>query len=187
MKELKNILKLTLMEKRDVALAIFFGFIAGIAGVALLASSGYLVSKAALTTQMTTLVVMAACLKLFGFVSALSRYAERLFSHRATFTMLSNLRVSFFEKLSPLAPNLFQRYRSGDLLARIGNGCHLLPALASLSAPAPTFSLRKEVIQPQVLLRLPCYDFTPIMSHTLGRSSPCGSGRRLLVQPTFVM
>ena len=27
---------------------------------------------------------------------------------------------------------------------------------------------RKEVIQPQVLLRLPCYDFTPIMSHTLG-------------------
>ena len=30
-------------------------------------------------------------------------------------------------------------------------------------------SLRKEVIQPQVLLRLPCYDFTPIMSHTLGR------------------
>jgi hypothetical protein len=34
---------------------------------------------------------------------------------------------------------------------------------------AAHFSLRKEVIQPQVLLRLPCYDFTPIMSHTLGR------------------
>ena len=33
----------------------------------------------------------------------------------------------------------------------------------------PTFSLRKEVIQPQVLLRLPCYDFTPIMNHTLDR------------------
>jgi len=33
---------------------------------------------------------------------------------------------------------------------------------------AMTFSLRKEVIQPQVLLRLPCYDFTPIMNHTLG-------------------
>ena len=27
---------------------------------------------------------------------------------------------------------------------------------------------RKEVIQPQVLLQLPCYDFTPIISHTLG-------------------
>jgi hypothetical protein len=28
-------------------------------------------------------------------------------------------------------------------------------------------SVRKEVIQPQVLLRLPCYDFTPITDHTL--------------------
>ena len=27
---------------------------------------------------------------------------------------------------------------------------------------------RKEVIQPQVLLRLPCYDFTPIIYPTLG-------------------
>ena len=27
--------------------------------------------------------------------------------------------------------------------------------------------LRKEVIQPQVPLRLPCYDFTPIIDHTL--------------------
>ena len=26
--------------------------------------------------------------------------------------------------------------------------------------------LRKEVIQPQVLLRLPCYDFTPVTSPT---------------------
>ena len=39
-----------------------------------------------------------------------------------------------------------------------------------LSETPSTVSLRKEVIQPQVLLRLPCYDFTPIMSHTLG---PC--------------
>ena len=28
---------------------------------------------------------------------------------------------------------------------------------------------RKEVIQPQVLLRLPCYDFTPITNPTFGR------------------
>jgi hypothetical protein len=55
------------------------------------------------------------------------------------------------------------------------------------SETPPTFSLRKEVIQPQVLLRLPCYDFTPIMNHTLGRCSPCGSACRLLVQSTFVM
>ena len=27
--------------------------------------------------------------------------------------------------------------------------------------------LRKEVIQPQVPLRLPCYDFTPVINHTV--------------------
>jgi hypothetical protein len=32
--------------------------------------------------------------------------------------------------------------------------------------------LRKEVIQPQVPLRLPCYDFTPVTSHTLDDSIP---------------
>jgi hypothetical protein len=55
------------------------------------------------------------------------------------------------------------------------------------SAAPPTVSLRKEVIQPQVLLRLPCYDFTPIMNHTLGRCAPCGLACGLLVQSTFVM
>ncbi len=59
--------------------------------------------------------------------------------------------------------------------------------LPSRSLSAMTFSLRKEVIQPQVLLRLPCYDFTPIMSYTLDGSPPCGLVHRLLVQPTFVM
>ena len=34
--------------------------------------------------------------------------------------------------------------------------------------PDPWFLLRKEVIQPQVPLRLPCYDFIPITSQTFG-------------------
>ncbi len=47
--------------------------------------------------------------------------------------------------------------------------------------------LRKEVIQPQVPLRLPCYDFTPITDHTLDAYSPEGLAQRLLVQPAFVV
>ena len=34
--------------------------------------------------------------------------------------------------------------------------------------PAPVNLLRKEVIQPQVPLRLPCYDFIPVTIHTFG-------------------
>jgi len=42
------------------------------------------------------------------------------------------------------------------------------------------------VIQPQVLLQLPCYDFAPIAGHTVGACLPYGLARRLLVQPTFM-
>ena len=34
--------------------------------------------------------------------------------------------------------------------------------------------LRKEVIQPQVPLRLPCYDFTPVADPTVVACLPCG-------------
>ncbi|MBM7621640.1 ATP-binding cassette subfamily C protein CydC [Bacillus tianshenii] len=119
MKDLAIVIKLMMVEKKDVFLSILLGFTAGIAAVGLFASSGYLISKAALMPPIYALTVMIALLKLFGFARALSRYGERYFSHRATFTILSNLRVSFYEKLEPLAPGIFQKYRSGDLLSRI--------------------------------------------------------------------
>ena len=46
--------------------------------------------------------------------------------------------------------------------------------------------LRKEVIQPHLPVRLPCYDFVPIASPTFDRSPPCGLGHGLRVLPTFV-
>jgi hypothetical protein len=46
---------------------------------------------------------------------------------------------------------------------------------------------RKEVIQPQLPLRLPCYDFTPITSPTFDGSLPCGLGHRLRVLLAFVV
>ena len=46
--------------------------------------------------------------------------------------------------------------------------------------------LRKEVIQPHLPVRLPCYDFVPIASPTFDSSLPEGLGHRLRVLPTFV-
>jgi len=40
------------------------------------------------------------------------------------------------------------------------------------------------VIQPQVPLRLPCYDFTPVTSHSLGTCLSCELARPLLEQLT---
>ena len=43
-------------------------------------------------------------------------------------------------------------------------------ALTSKQQPNPYFFLRKEVIQPHLPIRLPCYDFTPVISPAFGGS-----------------
>ncbi len=119
MKDLITIIKVMFVEKRDIIFSIICGFIAGITAVGLFALSGYLISKSSLVPPIYTLMILTASVKMLGIISALSRYGERYYSHRGTFTMLSNLRVSFYERLEPLAPAIFNRYRSGDLLSRI--------------------------------------------------------------------
>ena len=52
---------------------------------------------------------------------------------------------------------------------------------------ASTFLSRKEVIQPHLPVRLPCYDFTPIADHTFGAFLPEGLVWQLQVSPTFVV
>ena len=47
--------------------------------------------------------------------------------------------------------------------------------------------LRKEVIQPHLPVRLPCYDFTPLTGHTFDSSFLERLGRRLRVHPTRVV
>jgi hypothetical protein len=45
----------------------------------------------------------------------------------------------------------------------------------------------KEVIQPHLPVRLPCYDFTPLTGHSFGASVPYGFGQRLREHQTRVM
>ena len=46
--------------------------------------------------------------------------------------------------------------------------------LAVTAGAGKLIFLRKEVIQPQVPLRLPCYDLVPIVELTFGACLPCG-------------
>ncbi len=46
---------------------------------------------------------------------------------------------------------------------------------------------RKEVIQPHLPVRLPCYDFTPITDPTLDACLSRELAQRLQVLPTFVV
>ncbi|MDM5277741.1 thiol reductant ABC exporter subunit CydC [Paenibacillus silvae] len=119
MKELAVLSKAMMQERKDILLSIMFGFIAGTAGVALFSASGYMISQTVFAPPLYTLIVLTSMVKLLGFVRAASRYGERLASHRATFSILSRLRTTFFAKLIPLTPGILNKNRSGDLLARI--------------------------------------------------------------------
>ncbi len=57
-------------------------------------------------------------------------------------------------------------------------------ALPVTSTGAFAAILRKEVIQPQVPLRLPCYDFTPVAKPTVVACLHCWLAQRLRVNPT---
>ena len=48
----------------------------------------------------------------------------------------------------------------------------------------PDSFLRKEVIQPHLPIRLPCYDLVPVIDPTVASSLPCGLGHHLQVKPT---
>ena len=69
----------------------------------------------------------------------------------------------------------------GPTVARAARDGPLAPSGRPKALP------RKEVIQPQLPLRLPCYDFTPVTSPTFDGSLPCGLGHRLRVLLTPVV
>ncbi|WP_217594687.1 thiol reductant ABC exporter subunit CydC [Cohnella sp. GbtcB17] len=119
MSELAILSQAMIRERKDILLSIVGGFVAGIAGVVLFSASGYLISQTVFAPPLYTLIVLTSLVKLLGLLRAASRYGERLYSHRATFSMLSRVRASFFSKLIPLTPGILNRNRSGDLLARI--------------------------------------------------------------------
>jgi hypothetical protein len=62
-----------------------------------------------------------------------------------------------------------------------------VPNRSSFCRKVIEFLLRKEVIQPQVPLRLPCYDFIPVTAHSVGRCLHCWLARALRLQVTSMM
>ena len=59
--------------------------------------------------------------KIIWILRAITRYVERLLSHRTTFTMLRNIRVQFVKQLFPRVPNIYRKFRSSDLISRMVN------------------------------------------------------------------
>ncbi|MFP8961582.1 thiol reductant ABC exporter subunit CydD [Streptomyces nanhaiensis] len=101
------------------ALALLLGSLALLSAVGLMASSGWLISRASQQPPVLYLMVAVTATRAFGIGRAVFRYAERLVSHDAVFRVLADLRVTVYRRLERLAPAGLRHTRRGDLLARL--------------------------------------------------------------------
>ncbi|HEU0192718.1 MAG TPA: thiol reductant ABC exporter subunit CydC [Gaiellales bacterium] len=102
-----------------VALSVALGSITVLAGVGLMATAGYLISRAAERPPILSLTVAIVAVRACGIGRPVARYFDRLESHDLAFRALTRIRAAFYRKLEPLVPARTEQHRQGDLLARM--------------------------------------------------------------------
>jgi ATP-binding cassette subfamily C protein CydCD len=176
---------------KSVAGSVLLGAATIASSVALMGTSAYLISAAALHPSIADLAVAIVGVRFFGISRGVFRYLERLVSHRVTFHLLARLRTWFYTALEPLAPARLMQYRSGDLLARVVADVETLenfyvrvvspPLVALVIAAATAFVLG--LFDPLLGWALLCSLFAlgvlaPLLAQALGR----GPGRALIAR-----
>ncbi|MEU6365064.1 thiol reductant ABC exporter subunit CydD [Streptomyces sp. NPDC046931] len=128
-----------------LTLALLLGSLALGSAVGLMATSGWLISRASQQPPVLYLMVAVTATRAFGIGRAVFRYAERLVSHDAVLRMLADTRVAVYRRLERLAPAGLRTTRRGDLLSRLVADVDalqdywlrwLLPACAALAVSA---------------------------------------------------
>ncbi|MFF8931174.1 thiol reductant ABC exporter subunit CydD [Streptomyces longwoodensis] len=102
-----------------LVLALLLGSLALASAVGLMATSGWLISRASQQPPVLYLMVAVTATRAFGIGRAVFRYAERLVSHDAVLRMLADTRVAVYRRLERLAPAGLRTTRRGDLLSRL--------------------------------------------------------------------
>ncbi|MEU6404145.1 thiol reductant ABC exporter subunit CydD [Streptomyces sp. NPDC046985] len=102
-----------------LALALLLGSLALGSAVGLMATSGWLISRASQQPPVLYLMVAVTATRAFGIGRAVFRYGERLVSHDAVLRMLADTRVAVYRRLERLAPAGLRPLRRGDLLTRL--------------------------------------------------------------------
>ncbi|MGW0930353.1 thiol reductant ABC exporter subunit CydD [Streptomyces sp. NPDC002644] len=128
-----------------LGLALVLATLALGSAVGLMATSGWLISRASEMPPVLYLMIAVTATRAFGIGRAVFRYAERLVSHDAVLRMLADTRVAVFARLERLAPAGLRTARRGDLLSRLVTDVDalqdywlrwLLPAGAALAVSA---------------------------------------------------
>ncbi|SKC48681.1 thiol reductant ABC exporter subunit CydC [Okibacterium fritillariae] len=117
--EARGILRLAQPRLRVALPGILVGILAAFCTVALLATSAWLITKAAEQPPILFLSMAVVGVRAFALGRAFFRYLERLFSHDAAFRQLEIVRVEVLRRLIPLAPGGLGRAKRGSLLSAL--------------------------------------------------------------------
>jgi ATP-binding cassette subfamily C protein CydCD len=123
-----------------LALGSLLGAAAAASGVALTATAGWLIARAAEHPPVLILMVAIVAVRTFGLARPALRYAERLVSHDVALRLLAERRATVYDALVPLVPGRLGRQR-GDVLASIVDDVDsLVDRYLRVRAPLVTFS-----------------------------------------------
>ncbi|WAL76424.1 thiol reductant ABC exporter subunit CydD [Kitasatospora sp. YST-16] len=100
-------------------LAVLLGALALGCAVALMGTSGWLISRASQMPPVLYLMVAVTSVRAFGIGRSVFRYAERLVAHDAVLRALGGVRTAVYRRLERLAPAGLPQFRRGDLLSRL--------------------------------------------------------------------
>ncbi|HET7278625.1 MAG TPA: ATP-binding cassette domain-containing protein, partial [Dermatophilaceae bacterium] len=125
-----------LAPSRKVVTAGLLGAAATTSGLALTATSGWLIVRASARPVILTLLVAIVAVRTFGLARPVLRYAERLRSHDAALGDLAEQRTQVYAGLVPLTPaRLGRRARSEVLGGVVDDLTDVVEAQARVTAP----------------------------------------------------
>ncbi|MEV6875616.1 thiol reductant ABC exporter subunit CydD [Amycolatopsis sp. NPDC051128] len=147
------------------------GAVALLAGVALTATSGWLIAKASQQPPILTLTVAVVGVRAFGLGRAGLRYVERLVTHDAAFRIAGRLRVRLWNSLVRLGPARGLRAGEGQrrLVADVDTVRDLLPRVVSPPAVVALVAAGAIAVQTWVL---PAAGLTLAAAVALGLCAP---------------
>lgn len=146
MSTLVALLRMGRPPRARVALSVALGSLTVLAGVGLMATAGYLISRAAEHPPVLSLTIAMVAVRAFGIGRPVSRYFERLESHDVAFRVLSRVRVAFYRKVEPLVPARVDAYRGGDLLARMVGDVDAMQNLFLRGISPPMIALAASIV-----------------------------------------
>ncbi len=100
-------------------LSIALGTLAVAFGVGLMATAGYLISRAAEHPPVLALTTTIVVVRFFALARPLARYLDRLLSHDLALRALGRIRTTVYRRIEPLAPGELDAFRRGDLVNRL--------------------------------------------------------------------